>query len=151
MLFEAVLCLALNIYFEARDQSVEGRVAVTQVVMNRVLHPDYPDNPCDVVYQSEVYPSGHPVKYRCQFSWFCDGKSDEPVDYQAFHDALVIVDFWYSTALMISLKELRTITQSMSRQSGQRGNRGPCKSGIIFSTNKFFIPKKTVDTLSQCC
>ena len=93
MLFEAVLCLALNIYFEARDQSVEGRVAVTQVVMNRVLHPDYPDNPCDVVYEAERHVSGHPVKYRCQFSWFCDGKSDEPVDYQAFHDALVIVDF----------------------------------------------------------
>ena len=93
MLFEAVLCLALNIYFEARDQSVQGRVAVTQGGMKRGGHPDYPNNPCDVVYQAEVYPSGHPVKYRCQFSWFCDGKSDEPVDYQAFHDALVIVDF----------------------------------------------------------
>ena len=48
-----VACLALNIYFEARNQSFEGQVAVAQVVFNRVADHRYPDNVCDVIYQAE--------------------------------------------------------------------------------------------------
>ena len=35
MLVEAMTCLAMNVYHEARDQSLIGQVAVAQVVMNR--------------------------------------------------------------------------------------------------------------------
>ena len=36
MLLESMICLALNVYHEAKNQSYVGQVAVAQVVMNRV-------------------------------------------------------------------------------------------------------------------
>ena len=78
------VCMAKNIYFEAGNQPLAGKIAVAQVVMNRVANRDYPDNICGVIYQSKWRTNwqGNPVPVRnmCQFSWFCDGKSDEPVD-----------------------------------------------------------------------
>jgi spore germination cell wall hydrolase CwlJ-like protein len=39
----AIFCLALNVYFEARNEPAEGKVAVAQVVMNRKADPRFPD------------------------------------------------------------------------------------------------------------
>ena len=50
MIAEALVCLALNVYFEARNQPLTGQIAVTQVVMNRVESEYYPDDVCEVVY-----------------------------------------------------------------------------------------------------
>ena len=56
---------------------------MNQVVMNRVASDIYPDTPCDVVFQGPTRPSWkdpeveYPVRNLCQFSWYCDGKSDE--------------------------------------------------------------------------
>ena len=75
-------CLARNIYWEARSEPVEGMIAVAQVTLNRVAHKSFPDDICDVVYQGPTKASWkdksvyYPVKHRCQFSWYCDGKSD---------------------------------------------------------------------------
>ena len=55
MIVEAVMCLALNVYHEAKNQSLIGQIAVAQVVMNRVKDERYPDNVCDVVYQGQYY------------------------------------------------------------------------------------------------
>ncbi len=92
-MFEAALvCLALNIYHEARDQPFIGQVAVAQVVMNRVDDPRYPDTVCEVVEQGPTYSwtDDFPVRHRCQFSWFCDGKSDKPRDNTAWDQSLLI-------------------------------------------------------------
>ena len=75
-------CLALNIYHEARGEPVEGRIAVGQVVMNRVADPDFPARVCDVVTQGGEWPHD-----RCQFSWWCDGLSDRPDDPNAWADS----------------------------------------------------------------
>lgn len=66
-------CLALNIYFEARSEPALGRRAVGHVVMNRVNHDGFPNSVCGVVRQG-----GSRVPHRCQFSWWCDGRSDTP-------------------------------------------------------------------------
>ena len=71
-------CLASNIYWEARNQPLLGKVAVAQVVFNRVDHNRYPDSICNVVKQTKFYPSGRIDLHSCQFSWYCDGRSDEP-------------------------------------------------------------------------
>jgi len=73
--------MATNIYHEARNESEIGQRAVAFVVLNRVNSPDYPSTVCDVVYEAETRPhwkTGKPVprRNRCQFSWYCDGKSD---------------------------------------------------------------------------
>ena len=80
MLIEtALMCLALNTYHEAKNQSMIGQVATAQVVMNRVADSRYPNTVCGVVKQGPKYKgSDIPVRHKCQFSWHCDGKSDEP-------------------------------------------------------------------------
>jgi len=83
MIEAAVMCLAMNAYWEARNQDVAGMIAVSQVVMNRVESEFYPDDPCSVIHQGPEKPSWkdpnvyYPVRHKCQFSWYCDGKSDE--------------------------------------------------------------------------
>lgn len=52
-----IKCLALNIYHEARGESVLGQLAVAQVTINRTRDPRWPNTICEVVYQ------------RAQFSW----------------------------------------------------------------------------------
>jgi N-acetylmuramoyl-L-alanine amidase len=83
---DEVNCLALNIYHEARNQPLVGKLAVAQVTMNRVEHDNFPDNVCAVVMQG-FYTNNHPIKNKCQFSWWCDGKSDKPKDKQAWQQA----------------------------------------------------------------
>jgi spore germination cell wall hydrolase CwlJ-like protein len=92
MIEAALVCLALNTYHEARDQPFIGQVAVAQVVMNRVRDDRYPDNPCDVIKQGPTYSwaEDYPVRHRCQFSWYCDGKSDKPRDTKAYEQARMI-------------------------------------------------------------
>ena len=54
--------------------------------MNRVYDGRYPDTVCDVVYQSHVDSKGRPKRNRCQFSWYCDGKSDKIHDIVAYNE-----------------------------------------------------------------
>ena len=69
-----VYCLAQNMYFEARNQSEQGQIAVAKVTINRVYSDDFPDDICSVVKQYTIKKG----KKICQFSWYCDGKSDDP-------------------------------------------------------------------------
>ena len=89
----AFLCLALNTYHEAKNQSMIGQIATAQVVMNRVEDSRYPNTVCEVVKQGPTRTSWKdpskriPVKHRCQFSWYCDGKSDVPKNEKAWRKA----------------------------------------------------------------
>ena len=75
----ALMCMAFNIYHEANNQSMLGQIAVGLVVMNRVEDSRFPDTVCEVVKQAVTYKgTNKPVIYKCQFSWYCDGKKDEP-------------------------------------------------------------------------
>ena len=69
-------CLAQNIYFEAGNQSLEGMAAVADVTLNRVQNSRYPNTICDVVKQGLKDQYGGMRRNMCQFSWYCDGKSD---------------------------------------------------------------------------
>jgi spore germination cell wall hydrolase CwlJ-like protein len=77
-------CLALNIYYEARNDNLAGKVAVSDVVFNRMLDARYPNTICGVVQQAKLsqwhLDRGRevPVRNMCQFSWFCDGLPDTP-------------------------------------------------------------------------
>lgn len=86
----ALLCIALTVYFEARDQSLEGQIAVAQVVVNRMHSPSYPGTACAVVHEGPVNWRGNPIIGECQFDWYCDGKSDTPKDWRAFRRARVV-------------------------------------------------------------
>lgn len=61
---EDAVCLAKNIYFEARNESLKGQMAVAIVTLQRVKDRRYPNTVCGVVYDNK------------QFSWYSDGLSD---------------------------------------------------------------------------
>lgn len=75
---QELLCLQKNIYWEARNQTYKGKVAVATVTINRVLSPRFPDTICGVVKQTRRTVSGSIIKHQCAFSWYCDGLSDVP-------------------------------------------------------------------------
>lgn len=74
-------CLTQAVYFEARSEPLEGQLAVAQVVLNRVKVANYPDSICGVVFQNEH------IKNRCQFSFACDGMSDNPYNPESWEIA----------------------------------------------------------------
>lgn len=88
MLYE-VMCIAMAIYWEARGESIEGQFAIGQVIMNRVADPRYPSDACSVVYD------GGETRNECQFSFFCDGRSDQPTDYVPWKVAQLIAKAVY--------------------------------------------------------
>ena len=91
-----VECLALNSYFESRSQSVAGQVAVAQVVLNRVAHPKFPNNICEVIQQGPTFTNWKgnemPVRNQCHFSWWCDGLSDIPKDEKLYASILSLME-----------------------------------------------------------
>ena len=56
----AFICLALNTYHEAKNQSMIGQIATAQVVMNRVADKRYPNTVCGVVKHCLLYTSPSP-------------------------------------------------------------------------------------------
>lgn len=89
-------CLALNVYWEARSESALGRLAVAAVTLNRVANRNFPDTVCGVVLQGREQ-----GLHRCQFSWVCDRRSNEPGDEAAWRDAELVA----FSALFLSLPD----------------------------------------------
>ena len=63
-------CLTEAIYFEARGESINGQIAVAEVIINRANSPIFPDSICEVIKQ------GAQNLNRCQFSYKCDGQPE---------------------------------------------------------------------------
>lgn len=109
---DEVKCMSENMYWESRNQTFYGLLAVGQVVMNRVHDPRFPNTICEVIHQGPTKPSWkdpsiqYPIKNRCQFSWYCDGKSDEipEVDYEFY-------EFIRSLALKVAQDYFVDITE----------------------------------------
>ena len=87
---EEAHCLAQNIYFEARGSNFADKVSVADVVINRSLDRRYPATICDVVRQGNTDANGNMIRNQCQFSWYCDGKSDEATNVDAWEEAMLI-------------------------------------------------------------
>tara|TARA_B100000287_G_scaffold143298_1_gene135133 strand:- start:1660 stop:2265 length:606 start_codon:yes stop_codon:yes gene_type:complete len=98
-------CMAKNIYFEAAVESTAGKMAVAQVTMNRVKSSSYPDTICAVVYEGKHHSNGFPVRDRCQFSWYCDGKGDEPRETPAWRDSQEIAEYVIRTPSLIDITD----------------------------------------------
>lgn len=71
-----LVCLACNIYHEARNQPREGQIAVANVTLNRVKSPRFPNSICQVVWEYK------------QFSWTWDGKSDKIYEMKPWRKAI---------------------------------------------------------------
>lgn len=86
--YKQIRCMAINSYFEARNEPREGIIAVHNVVLNRVEDDRFPNTPCEVIYQRN--------RRGCQFSWFCDGKSDHPANREKYNELFDLAEQVYS-------------------------------------------------------
>jgi len=89
---DATNALALNMYHEARDQEHDGMQLVGEVTLNRVYSRHFPDTICGVVYQGRQDSNGNMIRHKCQFSWYCDGKSDRPTEENSWEYALELAN-----------------------------------------------------------
>lgn len=82
---EDLRCLALTIYGEAEadDDADTDRRAIGHVILNRTKNGDYPNAICAVVKQGAGQGRG-----KCQFSYWCDGKSEQPAEDERWQRAL---------------------------------------------------------------
>jgi N-acetylmuramoyl-L-alanine amidase len=76
-----LLCMARNIYYEAGREPYEGKLAVAQVVNNRVNSSKFPKTICEVVYQkiNNIY----------QFSWVGENPSGKMNPY-VWEESLIV-------------------------------------------------------------
>ena len=72
------VCMAKNIYFEARNESRKGQMAIALVTLQRVKDPRYPNTVCGVVYDNK------------QFSWYSDGLSDYPRNHKVWGEIALL-------------------------------------------------------------
>lgn len=100
MIILQLTCLATAIYFEAGNQDYRGKLSVGNVIMNRVEDQRYPGSACEVVKQGEYHEfSTHPVKWRCQFTYWCDGKDEKADDKDVMaHSWRAAVSAYYKVA-----------------------------------------------------
>ena len=77
---DAITCLARTIYWEARGEAIVDMEAIASVVMNRLGHAGFPNTICSVVRQGREQGS-------CQFSWWCDGRSDRAKEDESYATA----------------------------------------------------------------
>jgi len=94
-------CLALAVYYEARSETLQGQIAVAQVIMNRVADPRYPKTICEVVQQGPTSPTGMPLRHRCQFSFWCDGLGEDPRDVWAWKKAQAVASIVYDGQMLL--------------------------------------------------
>mgnify|MGYP001226189827 FL=1 len=94
-----ITCLAKNMYFEARNEGTAGVLGVTNVVLNRVKSELYPNTICGVIEDAKISQwwlkekgLKKPIKNMCQFSWYCDGKSDEIKDYYTYNQLFTLAE-----------------------------------------------------------
>lgn len=88
-------CLAQNIYYEARGEPIEGKLAVVNATINRVRSFLYPRSICGVVWQ------------RLQFSWTkMHIKYKEPRDILQWKEAQLIAERALKGGRLDNLKDI---------------------------------------------
>jgi len=114
-------CLAKNIYYEAGNESLEGKVAVGLVTLNRVADGRFSNSVCGVVHQRTLFQHQrkttvtrevHTKKYLvldhvdhvtevktqvystavCQFSWSCGAVARPKVNDQHWEESLAVAN-----------------------------------------------------------
>ena len=81
-------------------------LAVGIVIQNRVRNARYPNTVCGVVRQGR-YRNGNPVRHKCQFSYYCDGKPERPAEKEPWSVALDLATMLLSNRVqMIGLEDV---------------------------------------------
>lgn len=88
MIAEGLLCLALNIFNEARSEPIDSQIAVAAVTINRMKDKEYPSSICDVVYEPSAFSwTKHKKKIK-------EPKNLDEIEYKAFLQAKQIASLY---------------------------------------------------------
>ena len=83
-------CLVEAVYYEARSEPVIAQLAVANVVLERVRDERFPNTICEVVHQGRYNRKGHPIRHKCMFSYWCDGKPERMKEIEALKTAISV-------------------------------------------------------------
>lgn len=90
-------CLTQAVYYEAGFEPTAGKLAVAEVIMNRVADHRYPNSVCEVVFQGATRSTG------CQFTFTCDGALGRKPDAEKWKAAEAV-----ASHVLMNLHETRT-------------------------------------------
>jgi len=80
-------CLVEAVYYEARSEGIIPKIAVANVILQRVKDNRYPSTICEVVHQGQKR-NGRMIRNKCQFSYYCDGRKERVKDYTSLLEVL---------------------------------------------------------------
>ena len=72
-------CLVEALYHEARSESLLGMLSVANVILTRKESSNFPNTICKVVHQGKYW-KDNPVRDKCHFSYWCDGRPERFTD-----------------------------------------------------------------------
>lgn len=107
-------CVALAVYFEARNQPDAAQYLVAATVAQRVEDHRYPDDACSVVWEPD------------QFEWTNDGKSDVPYEAVAWSKAQAVAARVLASTRYLGLTHFhdKSLTPSWAAAFTFRGQSG---------------------------
>jgi spore germination cell wall hydrolase CwlJ-like protein len=85
-------CLVEAIYHEARSEPFTAQLSVANVILERVADDRFPNTICKVVHQGKYNRKGQPIRNRCMFSYWCDGKSEKMRETQALKKVIQVAE-----------------------------------------------------------
>ena len=83
-------CLVEAVYYEARSEPFIAQLAVANVVLERVRDERFPSTICEVVHQGRYNKKGQPIRHKCMFSYWCDGKPERMKEIVALKTAISV-------------------------------------------------------------
>jgi len=93
-------CLVEAVYHEARGESLAGILAVIGTILARVERPEFPDTICEVVHAG-VYWNGAPVRHRCAFTYWCDGRPERYGNLRDLGEVKKAVEFFIESGATV--------------------------------------------------
>ena len=84
-------CLVEALYHEARSESFIGMLSVANVILTRKESSNFPDTICKVVHQGKYW-KGNPVRDKCHFSYWCDGRPERFTDIEGLIKSLNVAE-----------------------------------------------------------
>jgi spore germination cell wall hydrolase CwlJ-like protein len=84
-------CLVEALYHEARSESFIGMLSVANVILTRKESSNFPSTICKVVHQGKYW-KGNPIKDKCHFSYWCDGRPERFTDIEGLIKSLNVAE-----------------------------------------------------------
>ena len=84
-------CLVEALYHEARSESMLAMLSVANVILTRKESSNFPNTICKVVHLGKYW-KGNPIKDKCHFSYWCDGRPERFTDIEGLIKSINVAE-----------------------------------------------------------